>query len=181
MKAQGVISASAKRGLRLFVGAGHCDLCHAGSAFTDGQFHNLGLPMLPGRQTDTGRAAGIRLVREDPFNAAGQFSDAPQGDARERLAYLPAPTAMAGAFKTPSLRNVALTAPYMHDGRFATLDQVLEFYMHDSRDNDPHITGIREKTLQLVPRLRVSQKSDLIAFLKTLSAQAPPAQLMHAP
>ncbi|HRD53015.1 MAG TPA: cytochrome c peroxidase [Flavobacteriales bacterium] len=74
-----------------------------------------------------------------------------------------------GAFKTPTLRNVALTAPYMHDGRFQTLEEVVEFYaggVQHSASLDPIMTkpgtGL---TLGLTPQ----QKADLVAFLHTLT------------
>jgi Cytochrome c peroxidase len=74
-----------------------------------------------------------------------------------------------GAFKTPSMRNVEYTAPYMHDGRFATLEEVMEFYNNGfvvGPYTDPAMTGMK--------RGRLSQEdiADLIAFLKTLSEPA---------
>jgi len=173
--AQAGISAEAKRGLRLFVGTARCELCHAGPLFTDGQFHNLGLPLLPGEAADTGRDAGIRQVRKDPFNRAGAFSDAPVGEALDNLRYLPEPHSMLGAFKTPSLRNIALTGPYMHDGRFATLEQVLDFYAQGRAASRGRAIGTREKTADLIPRLDENQQRDLLAFLQTLTS--PPLQL----
>ena len=69
-----------------------------------------------------------------------------------------------GKFKTPSVRNLAFTAPYMHDGRFNTLDEVVEFYNSGVNNNSPNIDG-RQK-----PRnLNAQQKADLIAFLNTLN------------
>jgi cytochrome c peroxidase len=177
-RAQGAISPAAKRGLRLFVGAAGCGLCHAGPAFTDGQFHNLGLPTRPGAAPDTGRDAGIRRVRADPFNTLSAFSDSAGGEAGARLRFLPPPDSMLGAFKTPSLRNVALTAPYMHDGRFATLDEVLNFYAQVPPAGQGRRIGLRERTLELVPRLTVTQRQDLIAFLQTLTSPLPPAELL---
>ncbi len=177
-EAQAAFSAAAKRGLKLFVGAGHCELCHAGPAFTDGQFHNLGLPTRPGAAPDSGRDAGIRRVRADPFNAGSAFSDCAGGEANERLRFLPVAGAMRGAFKTPSLRNVALTAPYMHDGRFATLEQVLQFYARVPPATPGEPIGPREKTVDLVPRLSAAQRQDLIAFLQTLTSPLPPAELL---
>jgi cytochrome c peroxidase len=176
--AQGAISVAAKRGLQLFVGAGRCELCHAGPVFSDGQFHNLGLPTRPGTAPDTGRDAGIRRVRADPFNAVSGFSDSAGGEAHERLQYLPSPGSMLGAFKTPSLRNVALTAPYMHDGRFATLEEVLEFYARVQPAKLGGRIGRREMTADLVPRLSSAQRQDLIAFLQTLTSPLPPAELL---
>ena len=179
---QQVISPAAKRGLELFVGAGRCELCHSGPAFSDGQFHNIGLPLLPGEAADPGRAEGIRRLRGDPFNGVGHFSDAfGTSDAQNRLSYLPDPASQLGAFKTPTLRNVALTAPYMHDGRFTTLEQVLDFYGQDEPPNRDRLVGVRERTVDLVPHLSSSQRADLLEFLRTLTSPPLPSALTHAP
>ena len=175
------ISPAARRGLKLFVGAGNCDLCHAGPTFSDGQFHNLGLPVLAGEAPDPGRAQGIRLVRADPFNGAGAFSDDPSGAAREKLEFLPAPDTQLGAFKTPTLRNVALTAPYMHDGRFATLQDVMRFYAEGKAASHGRLVGTREATADLVPHLTPAQQADLVAFLKTLTGTPVPRSLTVPP
>ena len=177
--AQRALSPAAKRGLKLFVGAARCDLCHSGPTFSDGQFHNLGLAAA----RDPGRAVGIRLLRADPFNSSGAFSDAPQESSRrDRLTFLPDPNTQLGAFKTPSLREVGRTTPYMHDGRFASLEQVLSFYAGEE-PLLPHgaTAGRREATLDLVPRLNPAQKLDLVAFLCALTGPALPADLTHAP
>lgn len=179
--AESALSPAAKRGLKLFVGAANCDLCHSGPDFTDGQFHNLGLPLLPAETADTGRAAGIRLLQADPFNGTGPFSDDPKGEAKDRIAFLPAPDSQLGAFKTPTLRNVALTAPYMHDGRFATLEQVLDFYAEGKAASRGRLVGKREGTVNLVPHLSKLQQADLIAFLKTLTGAPLPGRLTKAP
>jgi cytochrome c peroxidase len=176
------ISPAAQRGLKLFVGVGRCELCHSGPAFTDGQFHNLGLPLLPGQAADPGRAAGIRLLQGDPFNGIGHFSDASAaGEAQSRLSFLPDPASQLGAFKTPTLRNVALTAPYMHDGRFTTLKQVLDFYGQNKMANRGDTVGVREKTVDLIPNLTGAEQADLVAFLRTLTSPPLPAALTHAP
>lgn len=175
------ISPAAKRGLKLFVGAAHCDLCHSGPAFSDSQFHNLGLPLLPGETADPGRAAGIQAVKTDPFDGTGAFSDDPKRAAKERLAFLPPAASQLGAFKTPSLRNVALTAPYMHDGRFATLAQVLDFYAQGKAASHGRLVGAREATLDLIPPLTKGQQANLIAFLKTLTGAPLPRALTEAP
>jgi cytochrome c peroxidase len=175
------ISPAAKRGLKLFVGSANCELCHSGPTFSDGQFHNLGLPVLPGQAPDTGRSAGIRLLTANPFNGAGPFSDHRTGPSRDRIAYLPSPASQLGAFKTPGLRNVALTAPYMHDGRFATLAQVLDFYSEGKSASHGQLIGVREETADLVPSLNAAQKADLIAFLNTLSGDPLPRNLTQVP
>lgn len=176
-----VISPAAKRGLKLFVGAANCELCHSGPTFSDGQFHNLGLPLLPGETSAPGRARGIRMVEADPFNGVGAFSDDPKGSANDALEFLPKPKTELGAFKTPTLRNVAVTAPYMHDGRFATLKAVMNFYAEGKAASHGRLVGKREATANLVPRLTKPQQADLIAFLKTLTSAPLPAALTRAP
>ncbi|HUA09970.1 MAG TPA: cytochrome c peroxidase [Candidatus Acidoferrales bacterium] len=176
-----VIAPAAKRGLKIFVSTGNCELCHAGPDFSDGQFHNIGLPLLPGEAADTGRAAGIRLVRDNPFNAAGRFSDDRSGQGAQQLEFLSPPASQLGAFKTPSLRNVAAIAPYMHDGRFATLAQVLDFYARGKAASRGRLVGVREQTTNLIPHLTAAQQSDLIAFLRTLTNAPLPAALLHQP
>jgi cytochrome c peroxidase len=174
------VSAAARRGLKLFIGTGNCELCHAGPTFSDGQFHNLGLPLLPGETADRGRADGIVQLRADGFNAAGRFSDQPAAEATQQLEFLPTPQSQLGAFKTPSLRNVALTAPYMHDGRFATLGTAMRFYAEGKAASQGRLVGAREVTADLVPPLTAAQQSDLIAFLETLTG-APPPRLLTVP
>jgi cytochrome c peroxidase len=175
--------AAAKRGLKLFVGAARCELCHSGPAFSDGQFHNLGLSLTSGEVLDPGREFGIRGVRADPFNGVGTFSDAPgRSSVRERLAFLPDPQSQAGAFKTPTLREVAQTAPYMHDGRFTDLEQVMGFYSAGETSTSTGTkVGQRERTLDLIPQLSRAQQSDIIEFLRTLSSPPLPAALARAP
>ncbi|MGA8006319.1 MAG: cytochrome c peroxidase [Burkholderiales bacterium] len=176
-----LLSPAAKRGLELFIGPAHCTLCHSGPDFSDGEFHNLGLPRLSGRPLDTGRADGLRTLAASPFNGAGPFSDAPHGAAAQRIAYLPSPEAELGKFKTPTLRNVARTAPYMHDGRFASLREVLEFYAKGKAADRGLLVGQREATLDLIPHLTLDQISDLIAFLDSLTGAPLPAALARQP
>jgi cytochrome c peroxidase len=76
-----------------------------------------------------------------------------------------------GKFKTPSLRNVALTAPYMHDGRFNTLEEVVEHYSSGVRRSatlDPNLAKHPEAGIQLTAQ----EKADLVAFLKTLTDES---------
>ena len=178
---QAALSPAARRGLALFIGAANCDLCHSGPQFSDGQFHNIGLPVPPGAVVDEGRTAGIPLVKADIFNGAGRFSDEPKGTAQQRLEFLPEPKSLAGAFKTPGLRNVARTAPYMHDGRFATLEETVRFYAQGKDASRGRRVGEREATLDLVPHLSEAQIADLVAFLKSLDGATLPAELTRAP
>jgi cytochrome c peroxidase len=177
---QSLLSPAAKRGLKLFVDRGQCELCHSGPNFTDGQFHNVGLPVLAGTVPDLGREQGIRELKANPFNAAGRYSDQPRGPNAKRLEFLPAPTAMRGAFKTPTLRNVARTAPYLHDGRFSTLQQVVQFYADGKAASRGKLVGEREGTLNLIPHFTPAEVTDLVAFLKTLDS-APPSPALTRP
>lgn len=120
------LNESARRGLRLFVGRGQCILCHAGPNLSDGEFHNIGLQRHPDLPRDSGRFEGIRKLKADRFNGLGEFSDDRGKEANVKLRYLVVKMNNLSEFKTPTLRNVAETAPYMHDGRFATLREVLD-------------------------------------------------------
>lgn len=156
------ISESAQRGLQLFVGRARCTFCHAGPNFTDNEFHNIGLS---GISADQGRFAGILDVRADRFNGLGEFSDDRSPETNIKLRYLVVKMNHLGEFKTPTLRNVAETAPYMHDGRFSTLREVLDFY--SELPGEP-VFGHREDTL--VPlHFTEQEKADLEAFLRTLT------------
>lgn len=176
---QAALSPAARRGLEVFLGPGQCRLCHHGPLFTDGEFHNIRVPPRGGgAPRDPGRFEGLRVLRASPFNAAGEYSDAPQGAAAQRLAYLADSPQTWGAFKTPSLRNVALTAPYMHQGQFETLDDVLEYYstLEGAIILDHHDEMI------LAPRnFTAQQKADLIAFLESLTDTGVDPALLKPP
>ena len=157
----------ARRGLRIFVGKGNCSLCHFGPAFTNGEFHDVGVPFLvaPGR-VDTGRHDGIRRLQADRFNLLGQYSDDPSRATATKTRHVEPQHANFGQFKTPSLRNVALTAPYMHDGRFATLRDVVRHY------SDLDMERIHTHGEQLLRPLKLSESEIdyVVAFLETLTA-----------
>ena len=132
---------AAVRGKELFFGRARCTTCHSGPNFTDGLFHNTGV-----MGDDAGRAA---------FDRVGEFQMRPYPFFQ-----------MKRAFKTPGLRNVALTAPYQHDGSEETLADVVRFYNLGGRD--PQSYG---KALDIRPlNLRESELEDLVAFLDALTA-----------
>ena len=123
------------RGAKLFIGHAGCVECHSGPMFTDFGFHNIGAPQqgeyVPA--TDNGRLDGIDALKSDPFNRAGTFSDAVDSAHLDGLQPTTALTdeqrqALAGQFKTPSLRNISKTAPYMHDGAYQNLWDVVNHY-----------------------------------------------------
>lgn len=173
------LSPSAQRGLALFVGKASCRVCHSGPDFSDGEFHSIGVaPLGGGPPRDAGRHAGAKLVRANPFNAASSFSDAPNGPAAERLATLRAGAETWGEFRTPSLRNVTRTAPYMHQGQFATLDAVVRFY---STMQGALAQGHHQETVLRPLNLSDEEIADLVAFLGSLDGEDVPDELRRPP
>jgi cytochrome c peroxidase len=116
-------------GLRLFIGKANCVNCHNGALFTDNHFHNTAVPSskldLP---VDSGRTVGVRQALAGEFNCVSRYSDAKPDDCEELRFAVTEGKELVRAYKTPSLRNVAGRAPYMHSGQFATLDEVLSHY-----------------------------------------------------
>jgi len=157
---------SAKRGLRLFVGRGNCFFCHSGPNFSNGEFHDSGVPFFirPG-VVDPGRYEGIRNVRGSPFNLLGQYNDDTSRATAQPTRYVQLEHRNWGEFRTPSLRNVAVTAPYMHDGGFPTLRDVLRHYSELDEDR-LHADG--ERILRRL-NLEPNEINDLLAFLETLT------------
>jgi cytochrome c peroxidase len=171
------LTAQELRGFQLFTGKGSCFNCHFSPMFSGGEFHNVGLKIELDQPFDSGRPDGINTVRIDPMNGRGEFSDAQDWDTNIKIRYLSYNKHTYGAYKTPTLRNVAVTAPYMHDGRFATLRDVLEFY-RDLPGLPP--VGHREETL-LPADFTDQEMEDLEAFLGSLTGQAVEQSLTHAP
>jgi cytochrome c peroxidase len=143
---------AAQRGLKLFVGSGRCIACHAGPNFSDGEFHSSTITStLHDGKRDSGRALGLEKLLASPYTRSSRFNDA--GAARTS----PSQPAEAGAFRTPGLREVGATAPYMHDGSIANLCDALQ--PHAALDGRP------------MPALTLAERRDVVAFLRTLSAQ----------
>jgi cytochrome c peroxidase len=131
------LTAQEKRGLILFVSKAACTRCHNGSNFTDNQFHNLGVPPAGPLKEDLGRYAVTKVEKDKR------------------------------AFKTPTLRNITLTPPYMHNGAIKTLEEVVDFYNNGGGD-DPNKS---EQIFKL--NLTDKEKEDLMAFLKALTGNLP--------
>jgi cytochrome c peroxidase len=118
--------------LEIFNGKGHCTACHWGGYFSDGRFHNLGVNPTDPSKPDLGRF----VITKD--------------------------SADIGAFKTPTIRDVALRPPYMHNGTEKTLEDVVELYNKGGRTGDPYISPL------IVPLgLTKSEKKALVAFMTT--------------
>ncbi|MBI4266281.1 MAG: c-type cytochrome [Acidobacteria bacterium] len=129
------LSTQERHGLTLFRGRAGCSTCHAGPTLSDEQFHNTGVAWEGRRFRDPGR-----------FAVSGLDADR-------------------GAFKTPTLREVARTPPYMHDGSLRTLDAVVRFYDRGGRMN-PHLDpAVRPLGLSR------NERHALVAFLHSLTGQ----------
>jgi cytochrome c peroxidase len=129
------LSESAQRGLDLFQGKARCVLCHNGPNFTDNKFHHIGVPQTGPLKEDVGRYAVTKR----------------EADRR--------------AFKTPSLRSVALTAPYMHTGGFKTLDEVVDFY----NSGGEAVPG--KDAFMSALNLTAQEKKDLVEFMNDLTGE----------
>ncbi|MGY4831178.1 cytochrome-c peroxidase [Sphaerotilaceae bacterium SBD11-9] len=171
---QQVLSPAEVNGLRAFIGSGQCVTCHNGPLLSDQHFHNTGVPQRDPARPDLGRAAAVAAVAKDEFNCLGPYSDADRQQGCQELRFLAAeddPT-LKGAFKTPSLRNVALRPPYMHAGQLATLPQVVAHYARSPAAGVGHSelaqAGVHHAERQPI-RLSETQARDLVAFLQALS------------
>ena len=149
-------------GLRLFIGEANCLQCHNGPLLSNHEFHNTAVISFPGEVPDKGRIAGVKEVLADEFNCLGRYSDDREHRCAE-LEFVRKGPELIGAFKTPSLRNLENTAPFMHKGQLPTLAAVLGHY----NDAPDAMIGHNEaKPLGLTKR----QLRQLEAFLLTLSA-----------
>jgi cytochrome c peroxidase len=157
--------AAAQRGLRIFVGKGNCFVCHFGPNFTNGEFGDIGIPFFvaPGK-VDSGRYGGIQKLLESRANLLGKFSDDPAGTSAASTRHVTLEHRNWGEFRVPSLRNVANTAPYMHNGHLATLRDVVRYY---SELNEDRLHADGEKILKPL-RLTDAEVDDLVAFLQSL-------------
>ncbi len=158
----GDISGQAERGRALFEGKAGCIQCHNGPYFSDGKPHNTGVPENLEIFTDP--------VRHLTYRAVIHTHGVPKmGIWRRDVGYFLVSKNYAdvGKFVTPTLRELKYTAPFMHNGVFATLAEVAGFYNQGGGHDDPLATELRP--LGLNP----SEIGDLIAFLESLSSATP--------
>ena len=162
------INASAKRGWELFNGKGRCGNCHAFSTtsplFSDQKFHNIGIAA---HKTDfiglARKATGI--VKSGDLKQIDEL--AIESDLSELGRFLVTKHSNdIGAFKTPTLRNIAVTAPYMHDGSLATLWDVMDHYNKGGVPN-PNLDGGMQRL-----GLTEAQIDDMVAFMESLTSES---------
>ena len=158
---QHALSAEADRGRRLFDGIAGCSSCHAmaneAATFSDGQYHHSGigaatqsvtLPELTKSVVAASldaTALGPKVLTDADWSALGRFT----------VTHKPADI---GAFRTPSLRNVAMTAPYMHDGSIATLSAAVDHEIYYRGFSSGHPTNLTQ-----------TERQAIVAFLETLT------------
>jgi cytochrome c peroxidase len=166
---QGTMSPAALRGEKLFQGKGGCIECHGGPLFTDNLTHNTGVPQV--KFESPYRAAGNETTSDDkgapppPPDPGCAGTPTPAGcDA--------APPQSSAFVNTPQLRDLKNTAPYMHNGAFATLEQVVRFYNGPPLSTEPgtmpaNLAGNPSSTLAPLG-LTKDEMHDLVAYLESL-------------
>ena len=159
---------AAQRGLRIFVGRGNCSACHFGPTFSNGEFHDTGIAFFTRDGVDPGRHGGIRKLQANPLNLLGAHNDERTGANAVKTRQVSLEHRNFGEFKVPGLRNVARTAPYMHNGSLATLVDVVQHY---SELNPDRLHADGESLLKPL-RLSAGESADLVAFLESLSERA---------
>ncbi len=169
-----IMSPAEVKGLRLFVGKANCASCHNGPLFTNYEFHNIGAPDVSEKAVELGRYQGVKSLLADEFTCLSSWSDADPNECAEMLFLKTSGPELVGALKTPTLRNIGVTAPYMQFGQFENLGQVLAHYNKPSpplynrkqHPNRPHfdILPLELNNLELLA---------IEGFLKTLTSPLP--------
>jgi cytochrome c peroxidase len=165
-------SPAARRGLALFIGKAACNECHTGPALTDNKFHNIGVAQVFDEYTptvDEGRYEDIPALLRSQFNSAGPYSANPEAGAAKLASAIPEDERTRGQFRTPSLLNVAETAPYFHNGSARTLEDVLWHYDIGGGEPGRFAGAMDPKMRQL--RLTDGEVTDLIAFMRSLTGE----------
>lgn len=166
---ESAVSASAKRGFKLFTGKANCSSCHRletdSALFSDWELHNTGTGYLNSMgakpKTQRVQAAPGVFIEVDMAIIDGVSEPAPADLGRYEITQDPADR---WKYRTPSLRNVALTAPYMHDGSMRSLGEVLAFY------NDGGVPSVNLSPLIKPLALSTTEQKDLEAFMRSLTS-----------
>ncbi len=148
-------SAEAQKGYSLFIGKGKCAECHSGAVLSDDAFHALNVPENPEHERDPRITATRRFVAK--LYQYGDYKNLTEDPGRYLITKDKKDWK---AFRTPTLREIAKTAPYMHNGIFATLDEVIEFFNKGGGQGNTVL-----KPLGLSPEEKQSLKAFLIESL----------------
>jgi cytochrome c peroxidase len=169
-----IMSPAAIRGAKLFIGKAACNECHRGPMLTDFSFHNIGCPQ-QGQNVpaiDVGRQGKAMFMKNDPMNRSGAFSDAVDDSHITQLMDQEAleSNLLLGSFRTPTLRNIDKTQPYMHDGVYTNLWDVVSHYNFGGGTGS--FSGAKEAAIS--PLLMSNDElDDLVEFLRTLTDGSP--------
>ncbi len=159
---EGALSDEAKRGYALFIGEAKCAACHHGPLISDDSFHSLGVPEYSGFEDNALNQITFRFEQLAKGATEDLYASATQDLG---LYYITKLESDIGKFRTPGLRDACYTAPYMHNGAFGTLEEVVAFY-NEGGGESPN------KAAQLQPLgLSPQQQSDLVAFLTSLCGE----------
>jgi cytochrome c peroxidase len=154
------ISLTAQRGMELFQGKARCASCHKGFDFTDSEFHNIGVPSVPYFNNTT--FFGLRKVQPPLDPDPGRYTVTQLKEDK-------------GAFKTPTLRNINQTGPYMHNGIFQTLEEVMIFYNEGGVRNP-------ELDMEMKPlKLTSLEINDVLDFMDALTGELPKIEVPELP
>jgi cytochrome c peroxidase len=159
----------AQQGLRIFVGKGQCAFCHMGPLFSSGEFADIGLPFFsqPG-VVDKGRYGGIEQLKASPYTRLSHWAGAAEAADATTTRHVDLLPRNFGEFKVPSLRHVAQTAPYMHNGQLASLADVVHHY---DQMNPERLHTDGEQILRPL-KLSSQERLQLQVFLESLSYPA---------
>ncbi|MGH8734350.1 MAG: cytochrome-c peroxidase, partial [Burkholderiales bacterium] len=131
------------------------------------EFADTGVPFFAARgRVDSGRSSGIQKLKASALNLLGRYNDDPAGSTAVGTRHVELQHRNFGEFRVPGLRNVALTAPYMHNGSLATLRDVVKFY---SELNEERLHADGERVLKPL-KLTQAEIDDVVAFLESLTA-----------
>jgi cytochrome c peroxidase len=178
VKEEAPISWDAQKGWKLFFGKARCSLCHIPPTYSDGDFHNLGVPraIKQGKEVeDKGRASFLdqHPQSQDPGEYLNPLRPLEYEVRKGGGHYWEEFGMDACAYKTPSLRNVEHTQPYMHTGAFDSLEKVVKFYVDGGGDPPPRCSK-KDWRIQKLD-LDETEQGYIVEFLKTLSGTKVPA------
>lgn len=162
------LSEAQKRGMGLFNGKANCLACHNGALSSDQRYYNIGVPSAPRWEDD-----GLAQITFRFEQYAKGVTEAMYREIKDDAGfyYRTKNSWDKGKFRTPSLRYTMYTAPYMHNGAFYTLDEVIDFYNQGGVDAEGRTTDFPENKTPLIKPLGLSEeeKADLLAFLEAFS------------
>jgi len=156
------------RGRKIFEGKANCITCHNGALASDEKFHNIGVPYAKRWEEDGLAQISFRFEQFAKGVTEKMYREI-KDDAG--LYYRTKNAWDKGKFRTPSLRYTKYTTPYMHNGAFYTLDEVIDFYDRGGIDEEGRTTDFTETKSVLIKRLNLTdgEKEDLVAFVEAFS------------